>query len=94
MAELLYCRESEDNILERALDGLTLLYHRPSGTTHIIDSPLPEILAGLDDSPVTLEGLRDRLARSFDFGEGGDVTAELWYHLDTLVEQGLVWVSR
>lgn len=98
MAEALYVRDREGSILERSLDGLTVLYHRPSGITHIVDSPLPEIVAALDDIPVTVCGLRDRLASSFDLGNGyggngDDVVAELRHHLDMLVEQGLVRVA-
>lgn len=94
MAEPLYYRDSESSILERELDGLTLLYHRPSGLTHIVDTPLPEIVAALDDKAVTVGGLKDRLARRFDLGEDAAAAlADLRHHLDMLVELGLARVA-
>ena len=32
-----------------ALDDLTLLYHARSGQTHMVISPVPEILAAMED---------------------------------------------
>ena len=34
-----------------ALDGLVLLYHRPSGMTHIVAPPAPQILEALRLGP-------------------------------------------
>ena len=37
------------------LDVLTLVYHRASGITHVVDSPVPELLEALGDGPLTLD---------------------------------------
>ena len=51
------------------LDALTALYHRPSGQTHIVSEPMPEILAALGNGPMTAEALFSQLF------EGAAVTA-------------------
>lgn len=43
------------------LDTLTALYHRPSGQTHIVSEPLPEILAALGADPMTADALFSKL---------------------------------
>jgi PqqD family protein of HPr-rel-A system len=39
-----------------SLDALTAIYDRRSGQTHVVASPIPEILAGLEE-PRNLEAL-------------------------------------
>jgi PqqD family protein of HPr-rel-A system len=88
----LYYRDDPDAVVLRALDGLSLLYHRPSGITHIVDSPVPEILAalGLAGQPQSANALLDRLCAEYDL-EGG--VEGLEQHLDTLVALGLARVA-
>ena len=47
------------------LDSLTAIYHRASGITHVVASPVPELLAALAE-PLTLPALLDRLAADYD----------------------------
>jgi PqqD family protein of HPr-rel-A system len=82
----LYFRDSADCLVRRSLDGLVLLYHRPSCITHIVDSPLPEILAALTEQPQSAEALMAALAEQHDLD--GDV-AGLEQHLDALTVLGL-----
>lgn len=74
MAALRYIADAEDDVRAVALDGLTLLYHAPSGTTHIVASPAPEILAALSEKPADIAELLARLATHFDFED--DAAAE------------------
>ncbi|WHO40207.1 HPr-rel-A system PqqD family peptide chaperone [Sphingobium sp. AP49] len=77
-------------IIARALDDIVLLYHRPSGQTHMVISPVPEILdAMVDGLPASATMLRDRLAQLYDLGEG-DVVGEIGQHLAYLDRIGLV----
>ena len=69
------------------LDALTLIYHRASGITHIVDSPAPEILAALD-APLTAEALLARLAERYDLVDADP--ASLATRLGELVIAGLV----
>jgi PqqD family protein of HPr-rel-A system len=54
-----------------ALDGLTILYHSPSGMTHIVAPPAPEILDALGAGPADSAELLRRLRARFAF-EGGE----------------------
>ena len=81
-----YFRDGEDAFVLHSLDGLTLLFHRSSGITHILDSPLPEIVAALEEEPCSLETLMARLSLHYDLE--GDAQG-LEQHLDSLVMLGL-----
>ncbi|MES2271771.1 MAG: HPr-rel-A system PqqD family peptide chaperone [Pseudomonadota bacterium] len=41
------------DLIVRALDDITLIYHRPSSQTHMVASPVPEILDALRTTPLT-----------------------------------------
>ena len=68
-------------------DGLTAVFHRASGITHLLAEPAPEILAALTDEWLTQAGLLARLGETFDVA--GD-TGVLSGRLDELVAAGLV----
>ncbi|MDO7833919.1 HPr-rel-A system PqqD family peptide chaperone [Sphingobium sp. HBC34] len=86
-----YRRDMEDVVTSWALDDLLLLYHHRSGQTHMVISPVPEILAQMADGAVLgAADLHDRLARDFDLGPRADALAEIGAHLDALVALGLV----
>ncbi|RYD98796.1 MAG: HPr-rel-A system PqqD family peptide chaperone [Sphingomonadales bacterium] len=69
------------------VDALTLIYHRASGITHVVDAPVPEILAALAE-PLTVDALLTRLAEEYDLLDA-DALA-LAVRLDELVAAGLV----
>lgn len=85
-----YTRCDDADIVRRALDGLTLIYHRPSGLTHMLASPLPEIMAALNDAPLSPAALLDRLAADYDLGEEADALSTLEAHLEELAALGLI----
>jgi len=70
------------------LDALTLIYHRASGITHIVDAPVPEIIETLAGAPLSEAELLARLAEHFDLVDA-DAHA-LAARLDELVAVGLV----
>lgn len=69
------------------LDSLTAIYHRTSGITHVVASPVPELLAALV-RPLTIDALLSALARDYDLPDAD--RAALAERLDELVEAGLV----
>ena len=73
------------------LDALSVIFHRPSGQTHIVDSPAPEILAALGEGPADAAAVLARLARDHDIHEGSEAEAALAARLEELVAAGLVW---
>ncbi|MFO1260172.1 MAG: HPr-rel-A system PqqD family peptide chaperone [Sphingomonadaceae bacterium] len=78
----------EGVLLQRELDGLTLVFHRPSGLTHMLASPLPEILDALEEEPEPADIVLERLSARYDLGE--DALAELTAHLEELAALGLI----
>ena len=70
------------------LDALTAIFHRPSGTTHLVIAPAPEILAARADKPLSAEALLARLAHQYEVGEDEGLAARL----RELSEAGLVEV--
>ncbi|WP_233423684.1 HPr-rel-A system PqqD family peptide chaperone [Sphingobium amiense] len=86
-----YRRSEADALLTCALDDLTLLYHRRSGQTHMVISPVPEILARMESgAPVTAAALHDDLARDFDLGPRDAAVEAIAAHLESLAALGLV----
>jgi PqqD family protein of HPr-rel-A system len=69
------------------LDALTLIYHRASGQTHIVDSPAPEILEALAE-PLALAELLARLEAEYELADAD--AGALAVRLDELVSAGLV----
>lgn len=70
------------------LDLLTLIYHRASGQTHVVASPVPEILDTLADEAMEVAALLATLTARYDLGDA-DVEA-LTARLDELAAVGLV----
>jgi len=89
-----YGVDGSGTIVTRPLDGLTLIYHRPSGITHIADSPLPEILQALERAPGTAAEVLTRLSEGHEIGDDEDALEGLETHLATLVSLGLVRIVR
>ena len=89
MAGARYIADPESKVRAVALDGLTLLFHAPSGMTHIVAAPAPEILGVLRDGPADAAELIRRLRARFDF-EGIEAEAAIHARLDELEAAGLV----
>lgn len=74
----------------REIDGMTLAFHRPSGTTHFLDSPVPGILALLAERPDDAAGLTRRLCSMLAIAEDAEAVAVVTARLDELLSAGLV----
>ena len=75
MAAPRYIAEPADKLALARLDGLCALFHGPSGATHIVAPPAPEILAALREGPADAATLLDRLAARFEFADAGAADA-------------------
>ncbi|HEY0413064.1 MAG TPA: HPr-rel-A system PqqD family peptide chaperone [Allosphingosinicella sp.] len=71
------------------LEGLTLLYHRRSGATHILAPPAPEILAALAGREGDAAAIAVRLGERFELA-AGDAAAAIGARLAELEAAGLV----
>lgn len=70
------------------LDALTVIYHRASGITHIVDAPVPEILDALRSEAMSLDALLAKLAGDYELVDADP--AALAARLDELIVAGLV----
>ncbi|WP_343525116.1 HPr-rel-A system PqqD family peptide chaperone [Sphingomonas sp.] len=84
-----YRAAAADQVLVEPLDLFTAIFHRPSGITHLLTEPAPQILAVLAQEPLDAEELLARLARDYELGdgEGAELLAE---RLGELEAAGLV----
>ncbi|MDP8913875.1 MAG: HPr-rel-A system PqqD family peptide chaperone [Pseudomonadota bacterium] len=87
MAGPSYIADDQSQIRKVELDGLTALFHVPSGMTHIVAPPAPQILEALAGRPADLRELVRRLSRNFDV-DGAE--SALAARLDELEAAGLV----
>ena len=86
-----YRRMPDDAVRSCALDDMVLLYHGRSGQTHMVISPVPEILAAMaDGAAVSAAALHDALAARYELGDRAAAVAEIAAHLDALDALGLV----
>jgi PqqD family protein of HPr-rel-A system len=72
-----------------ALDGLSAVYHRPSGLTHILAPPAPQILEALAGAPGDAAEIVRRIAADFDV-EAEDAESAIDARLAELEAAGLV----
>ena len=78
MAGPVYIADPPDALRAAELDGLTALYHRPSGMTHILAPPAPQILEALADEPGDADAILRRIGELFEIeAEDGAIAARL-----------------
>ncbi len=76
-----------DAIRSVELEGLTVLFHRPSGMTHVLAPPAPQILELLAGAEASLDELKARMSERFELSGGDEALA---VRLEELVAAGLV----
>lgn len=72
------------------MDGLILLFHRPSGVTHFLDSPIPEMLDLLTESPCDAATLTARLCERLNLTCDEEARVVVEARLAELAAVGLV----
>ncbi len=72
-----------------ALDALVALFHRPSGTTHLLASPAPELLDALALGPADAATLLARLSERYELIDSESDAVEA--RMEELVAAGLAW---
>ena len=82
-----YIADPPELIRRVELDGLTALFHRPSGMTHILAPPAPQILDVLAGEAADIEALARALAERFEVQGGIEALAA---RLGELEAAGLV----
>ena len=89
MAGPRYIADPKDQLRAVALEGLTILFHRPSGMTHLLAPPGPQILAALSGKAGDAEEVLQRIAEQFDL-DAEDPAAAIAARLAELEAAGLV----
>ena len=82
----LFSADPADGFKIIPLDGLTALYHRRSGMTHVLAEPAPEIIRALAGQRLDVAGL----ATALGVDCSPDNASALAARLDELCEAGLV----
>jgi PqqD family protein of HPr-rel-A system len=72
------------------LSGLTAIFHRKSGVTHVVSDPVPQILGVLHDKSMNFDGIFARLSTDFDLDDDQETRIGLQARLDEMSEVGLV----
>jgi len=90
MADPAYRPAPADALRVEALGELTAIFDRRSMQTHLVVSPMPEILALMGGEPCNAATLAERLAAAFDLEAEGDATAIVAERLHELAAMGLV----
>ena len=72
------------------VEGMTILYHRPSGITHVVAPPVPELLRALAAGPADAGEIVARLAEQHDIAGEGGLEEIVAARLDELAAAGLV----
>lgn len=88
MAGPVYAADPAGAVAAAQLNGLTALFHRPSGMTHIVAPPAPEILEALHDGPADAKALLARIRARYDVDDACD--GALLARLAELEQAGLV----
>ena len=76
MAGALYIADDASAVRAVPLDGLVALFHAPSGMTHLVAPPAPQILEALQAGPADARTLLARIAALYDIEEGGGEAIE------------------
>jgi PqqD family protein of HPr-rel-A system len=84
MAEPVYTAEPSQALRPAQMDGLSLVYHRPSGQTHIMVEPMPDLMEALGERPMTLAEL------AAEFSVPVEDQPLLQTRLDELLATGLI----
>jgi PqqD family protein of HPr-rel-A system len=85
-----YRADPPDMRLAVTAETMTLIHHRPSGITHVVASPVPEILVALAQGPADAREIIARLAVAHDIATDGAAEAAVAARLDELAAAGLI----
>ena len=89
MAGPVYIADEAGAVRSVPLDGLVALFHAPSGMTHIVAPPAPQILEALREGPGDVRAILERIALLYDVEDGEDEAA-IHARLAELEAAGLV----
>jgi len=90
-SDAIFRADPPDALVRVSLGAIDALYHRPSGATHLVAAPVPQILEALAEGPTDAASLGRRLAARFELADGeADLLPALAARLAELEALGLV----
>ena len=93
MTAALYRTDFPHQCRTHVIDGSVLVFHRPSGATHFLTSPAPEILALLADTPMDAAELSRKLCERLDVPLDDEARTVVEIRIAELIGTGLVQVA-
>lgn len=90
MTAALYRTDFPHQCRTHVINGLVLVFHVPSGATHFLTSPAPEILALLAEAPMGAADLSRKLCERLDVPCDGEARAVVAARIAELIGTGLV----
>ncbi len=87
---LKYRAAPKDDLIWHDLDSMTLLFHRPSGITHMLADPAPAIMEVMQDSSLTASEIALLLIAQFEIESAADAENIVLARLEELSGLGLV----
>ena len=85
-----YRAAAQDDLIWHDLDSMTLLFHRPSGITHMLADPAPAIFEVMKDASLRAAEIATRLAATFDVDSDNEAEDIVVARLEELSALGLV----
>ena len=76
--------------LAHHIDGMMLVFHKPSGATHFLADPIGEMLTIIADAPCDAAALARRLCDRLGAELDDEAEAVIHRHLDDLTGSGLI----
>ena len=89
MAQVRYKGAAAAGLIIKPLDDLRLVYQRRSGTTHVVLSPVPEILGAMNGDALTAREVLERLSAHYDLGPAQEALAVIAARLEEMAALGL-----
>jgi len=86
----LYRTDFPNQCRTHPIDGMVLVFHRPSGATHFLASPAPEILELLAEAPMDAAELSRKLCDRLDVTLDDEVLTVVETRIAELVGAGLI----
>jgi PqqD family protein of HPr-rel-A system len=84
-----YIADGAGEVRSVELDGLVALFHAPSGMTHVVAPPAPQILEALHEGPGDARAILERIRARYDIEEG-EAAGAIEARLAELEAAGLV----
>ena len=86
----LYQATNSDDLIKHDLEGMTLIYQKASGITHVVADPVPGILEVMGESKASVSAIVSKLSEKFDLEQDVDAEEVVLARLEELCALGLV----